>query len=223
MQYTEMNIHQLFNLSNTHSIGNHYMAELRDADIQKDSLRFRKNLERLGECLGFELSKSLKYVIKPVQTPLGTAQCQVLEEQPVLGSILRAGVPLHTGLLNVFDRAGSCFIGSYRKVRKSGNFVIQMDYVSAPDLNNKVLIMCDPMLATGQSMVVCCKELMSAFSIKEIHVVSAIASTEGIDHVRANIPNVKIWVGAVDQEMTTKAYIVPGLGDAGDLAYGEKR
>lgn len=222
MQHTEINTYHLFNLANTVSIGNTYLAELRDVEIQKDALRFRRNLERLGECLAYELSKSLLYQNREVQTPLGTASCQVLEDQPVLGCILRAGVPLQQGLLNVFDRAASCFIGSYRKVKKSGDFVIQMDYVSAPNLNNKILIMCDPMLATGQSMVVCCKELMSTYNIKELHVVSAIASTEGITHVRANFPNAKIWVGAIDQEMTTKAYIVPGLGDAGDLAYGEK-
>ncbi len=222
MQKSEINTNKLFKLTNIKSIGNTFIAELRDNTIQQDKLRFRRNLERIGECLAYELSKTLNYEIKSIQTPLGIAECAVLKGQPILATILRAGLPLQQGLLNVFDQAPCCFIAAYRKTKKNGDFIIQMDYVSTPDLNDKVLILADPMLATGQSIVLSCKELMGRFNIKEIHIVAAIASTEGLSYVRANLPNAKFWVGAVDDEMTTKAYIVPGLGDAGDLAYGEK-
>eukprot|EP01012_Entosiphon_sulcatum_P035405 TRINITY_DN44940_c0_g1_i1.p1 TRINITY_DN44940_c0_g1~~TRINITY_DN44940_c0_g1_i1.p1 ORF type:complete len:216 (-),score=29.31 TRINITY_DN44940_c0_g1_i1:88-735(-) len=212
----------IFDVSKTKSIANTFIAELRDENIQKDSMRFRKNLERLGEFFAYEISKNLKYNTKEITTPLGVSSCEVLVQQPVLATILRAGLPLQQGLLNIFDRAECCFISAYRKVEKSGDFVIQMDYISTPDLDGKVLIMADPMLATGQSMVMCCKELINRYKIDELHIVAAIASTEGITHVRANLPKAKIWVGAIDEEMTSKSYIVPGLGDAGDLAYGEK-
>ncbi|MGN7987464.1 uracil phosphoribosyltransferase [Pedobacter sp. 22226] len=212
----------IFDISKIKSIANTFIAELRDENIQKDSMRFRKNLERLGEFFAYEISKSLKYATKDITTPLGVSPCEILAQQPVLATILRAGLPLQQGLLNIFDRAECCFISAYRKVEKSGDFVIQMDYISTPDLDGKVLIMADPMLATGQSMVMCCKELINRYKIEELHIVAAIASTEGIAHVRANLPKAKIWVGAVDEEMTSKSYIVPGLGDAGDLAYGEK-
>ncbi|WP_316844843.1 uracil phosphoribosyltransferase [Pedobacter psychrodurus] len=212
----------IFDVSKTKSIANTFIAELRDENIQKDSMRFRKNLERLGEFFAYEISKSLQYTTKEIVTPLGVSPCEVLAQQPVLATILRAGLPLQQGLLNIFDQAECCFISAYRKVKKSGDFVIQMDYISTPDLDGKVLIMADPMLATGQSMVMCCKELMNRYKIAELHIVAAIASTEGVTHVRANLPKAKLWLGAIDEEMTSKSYIVPGLGDAGDLAYGEK-
>ncbi|MCX2573972.1 uracil phosphoribosyltransferase [Pedobacter sandarakinus] len=212
----------VFNLSKTTSIANTFISELRDETIQKDAMRFRKNLERMGEFFAYEISKSLKYVDKEVTTPLGVATCAILAEQPVLATILRAGLPLQQGILNVFDQAQCCFISAYRKVKKGGDFVIQMDYVSSPDLEGRTLIMADPMLATGQSMVMCCKELIGRYKIAELHIVSAIASVEGVAHVRANLPKAKLWLGAIDEEMTSKSYIVPGLGDAGDLAYGEK-
>ncbi|SEQ84943.1 uracil phosphoribosyltransferase [Pedobacter rhizosphaerae] len=212
----------IFNLSKTKSIANTFIAELRDENIQKDSMRFRKNLERIGEFFAYEISKNLKYESKDVVTPLGVSTCEVLDQQPVLSTILRAGLPLQQGLLNIYDKAECCFISAYRKVKKSGDFVIQMDYISSPDLNDRVLIMADPMLATGQSMVMCCKELINRYKITELHIVAAIASTEGVAHVRANLPKAKLWLGAIDEEMTSKSYIVPGLGDAGDLAYGEK-
>lgn len=211
-----------FDLSKTKSIANTFIAELRDETIQKDSMRFRKNMERLGEFFAFEISKSLKFINKEVTTPLGISQCDILETQPVLATILRAGLPLQQGLLNIFDKAECCFISAYRKVKKNGDFIIQMDYISTPDLDGRVLIMADPMLATGQSMVMCCKELMNRYNVAELHIVAAIASVEGIAHVKANLPKAKLWLGAIDEEMTSKAYIVPGLGDAGDLAYGEK-
>lgn len=212
----------IFDLSKTKSIANSFIAELRDENIQKDSMRFRKNLERIGEFFAYEISKSLTYTSAEITTPLGVSQCDVLAQQPVLATILRAGLPLQQGLLNIFDRADCCFISAYRKADKSGDFIIQMDYISTPDLDGKVLIMADPMLATGQSMVMCCKELINRYKIAELHIVAAIASTVGVAHVRANLPKAKIWVGAIDEEMTSKSYIVPGLGDAGDLAYGEK-
>mgnify|MGYP001077961107 FL=1 len=212
----------IFDVSKTKSIANTFIAELRDENIQKDSMRFRKNMERLGEFFAYEISKSLEYVIQEIVTPLGVSSCEVLTQQPVLATILRAGLPLQQGLLNIFDKAECCFISAYRKVKKSGDFVIQMDYISTPDLEGKVLIMADPMLATGQSMVMCCKELINRYKIAELHIVAAIASTEGVAHVRANLPKAKLWLGAIDEEMTSKSYIVPGLGDAGDLAYGEK-
>lgn len=212
----------IFDVSKTKSIANTFIAELRDENIQKDSMRFRKNMERLGEFFAYEISKSLEYTIQEIVTPLGVSSCEILTQQPVLATILRAGLPLQQGLLNIFDKAECCFISAYRKVKKSGDFVIQMDYISTPDLEGKVLIMADPMLATGQSMVMCCKELINRYKIAELHIVAAIASTEGVAHVRANLPKAKLWLGAIDEEMTSKSYIVPGLGDAGDLAYGEK-
>jgi uracil phosphoribosyltransferase len=212
----------IFDLSKTTSIANIFVAELRDLDIQKDSMRFRRNLERLGEFFAWEISKSLSYISIDTQTPLGIAKTQDLGEQPVIATILRAGLPMQQGLLNIFDRAGSAFISAYRKAHTTGPIDIQVDYVSAPDLEGKVVILADPMLATGLSMVMCCKELLSEYKVKELHIVVAIASVEGLRHVRANLPAAKIWVGAIDEEMTSKSYIVPGLGDAGDLAYGPK-
>jgi uracil phosphoribosyltransferase len=212
----------MFILTDHNSIANHFLAEIRDADVQQDSMRFRRNMERLGEVFAYEISKVLPYEEFEVQTPLGLSNINMVKELPVLVTILRAGLPLHQGLLNVFDSADSAFISAYRKTKKSGDFMIQMEYVSTPDLDGKTVIICDPMLATGRSMVLCCKEILANYKIKELHIVSVIASVEGVAHVRANIPNAKLWLGAIDEEMTTKAYIVPGLGDAGDLAFGEK-
>ena len=213
----------IFELSKINSLANVFISELRDENIQKDAMRFRRNLERLGEYFAFEISKTLEYVPNETQTPLGIAPCVKLKEQPVLATILRAGLPMHQGLLNIFDQAESAFIAAYRTNHKSGRFKIQMDYVASPDLTDKVVILADPMLATGLSMVMCCKELIAKYKLRELHIVSAIASTEGIRHVRANLPKAKLWIGAIDEEMTSKAYIVPGLGDAGDLAYGLKQ
>lgn len=213
----------IFDLSKTNSIANTFVAEMRDENIQKDSLRFRKNLERLGTFFAFEISKTLSYTEKETQTPLGIAKSKVLTAQPVLATILRAGLPMQQGFLHIFDHADCAFITAYRKTKKSGDFIIQMEHVSTPDLTDKVVILADPMLATGLSMVLCAKELINRYKIKKLHIVSAIASTEGIKHVQANLPKADIWVGAIDEEMTSKAYIVPGLGDAGDLAFGAKQ
>jgi uracil phosphoribosyltransferase len=212
----------MFLLNQTNSIANHYLAEMRDADTQQDSMRFRRNMERIGEIFAYEISKKLKYEEFEVQTPLGLANINMMPEMPVLATILRAGLPLHQGLLNVFDKADSAFITAYRKTKKSGDFIIQMEHISSPDLDGKTVIIADPMLATGKSMVLCCKELMANYKIKALHIVAVIASQEGIEHVKANLPKANLWIGAIDEEMTTKAYIVPGLGDAGDLAFGEK-
>ena len=212
----------MFDLSKTNAIANTFIAELRDENIQKDSMRFRKNLARLGAFFAHEISKTLTYTEVDTQTPLGIAKSMVLSEQPVLATILRAGLPMQEGLLSVFDRAECAFITAYRKTKKSGDFIIQIEHISAPDLEGKTIILADPMLATGLSMVLCAKELINRYKIKKLHIVSAIASAEGVKHVRANLPKVDLWLGAIDEEMTSKSYIVPGLGDAGDLAYGAK-
>lgn len=212
----------IFDLSKTNSIANTFIAEMRDETIQKDAMRFRKNLERLGEFFAYEISKSLAYSTIETQTPLGIAKSQVLKQQPVLATILRAGLPLQQGLLHVFDKAECAFITAYRKTKKNGDFIIQMEHISAPDLDGKTVILADPMLATGLSMVLCAKELTNRYKIEKLHIVAAIASTEGVKHVRANLPKADLWLGAIDEEMTSKSYIVPGLGDAGDLAFGIK-
>jgi uracil phosphoribosyltransferase len=212
----------LFVLNKTNTIGNQFLAEMRDAVTQQDRLRFRKNQERMGEILAYEISKKLKYIPVEVQTPLGIAAVEVPESYPVLGTILRAGLPFHQGFMNFFDKSPSAFITAYRKVKKTGAFVINIDHISAPDLENKIVIICDTMLATGQSMVLVCKELIAQYNIKELHIAAVIASTEGVEHVRANLPKANLWFCAIDEEMTSKAYIVPGLGDAGDLSFGEK-
>ena len=213
----------IYDLSKQNSIARTFIAELRDEQIQKDAMRFRKNLERLGAFFAYEISKTLKYKEVETQTPLGIATSSVLEQQPVLATILRAGLPLHQGLLSVFDQAESAFITAYRKTKKNGDFVIQMEHISAPDLEGKTVILADPMLATGMSIVLCAKELINSYKIEKLHIVSAIASVEGVKHVRANLPKADLWLGAIDDEMTSKSYIVPGLGDAGDLAYGVKQ
>jgi uracil phosphoribosyltransferase len=212
----------IFDLSKTNSIANTFIAELRDENIQKDAMRFRKNLERLGAFFAYEISKTLAYSEVATQTPLGIAKSNLLKEQPVLATILRAGLPMQHGLLTVFDQATCAFITAYRKTKKSGDFIIQMEHISAPDLDGKTVILADPMLATGLSMVLCAKELINQYDIKKLHIVSAIASADGVRHVRANLPKADLWLGAIDEEMTSKSYIVPGLGDAGDLAYGNK-
>jgi uracil phosphoribosyltransferase len=210
-------------LHNTNSIANVFLAELRDQEIQKDSLRFRRNLERLGEIMAYEISKTLDYKPVEVTTPLGVAETHLLSEQPVVATILRAGLPVHQGILNVFDRAENAFISAYRKHHKDGTFEIKVEYLSSPNLEDKVLILCDPMLATGQSMYLTYKAILAMGKPKHVHIVSVISSMEGLEFVKSRFPeNVTIWLGAVDDELTVKSYIVPGLGDAGDLAYGVK-
>jgi len=211
-------------LAKQRSAANHFLAELRDAQVQQDQMRFRRNLERVGEALGLELSRTLEYEEREVSTPLGIARMELLKEQPVLATILRAGLPLHQGLLNYFDRADNAFISAYRKHRKGEEgFDIEVEYLSSPRLDDRVLVLCDPMLATGQSMVLVYRALLRMGVPRQLHVVSAIASLEGLEHAKLHLPaGTRFWIGAIDEEMTAQAYIVPGLGDAGDLAYGRK-
>ena len=211
------------NLSHTTSIINQYLCEIRDIGIQKDRLRFRKNLERMGEIFAYEISKTLEYEVKEVTTPLGIADVPVLKEQPIVGTILRAGLPLHQGILNILDQADNAFISAYRKHHKDGSFDIKLEYVSSPPLTDRILILCDPMLATGSSIVMTYKALLERGIPKHTHIVSALASVQGVNHVKSHLStNITIWAGAIDDELTAQAYIVPGLGDAGDLAYGTK-
>jgi uracil phosphoribosyltransferase len=212
----------VINLSNHYSLLSDWISEIRDEKVQQDRLRFRRNLERIGEVAALEISKHLGYVEKEIQTPLGSAICKQLKEQPVLATILRAGLPLHQGLLNYFDRADNAFISAYRKHSRDGSFEISLDYVSCPELENRVVIIADPMLATGSSLVKTIQFLREEGHPSEIHIVTAIACTVGIEYVKRSEPHSKIWCGAIDDELTAKGYIVPGLGDAGDLAYGLK-
>ncbi|MFT4023514.1 MAG: uracil phosphoribosyltransferase [Flavihumibacter sp.] len=211
------------NLSSRYSLLCDWVDELRDVSVQQDRMRFRRNLERIGEAAALEISKQLPFVEKETQTPMGFALGKVLEQQPVLATILRAGVPLHQGLLNYFDKADNAFISAYRKHLPDGSFEINLEYVSSPDLEDRILILSDPMLATGSSLVKTIQYLREEGKPREIHVVAAIACTVGIEYVRRSEPAVKIWCGAIDDELTAKGYIVPGLGDAGDLAYGNKQ
>ena len=212
----------LFNLSANDSIAKNYIAELRDVQIQQDPMRFRKNLARLGSIFAYEISKTLSFEALTVETPLGSDDTQVIAVQPVLATILRAGLPMHQGMLDFFDRAGNAFVSAYRRHHKDGSFEINVEYVSCPDLNDKPLIISDPMLATGYSMEKTIKSLLLHGKPSAIHVAVAIAAQDGIDHIQRVLPQVKLWVGAIDEELTAKSYIVPGLGDAGDLAYGPK-
>ena len=212
----------VINLSEQHSLISNWVGELRDVDIQADRMRFRRNLERIGEAAAYEISKVLPFVEKEVQTPMGTATCKILQYHPVLAPILRAGLPLHQGLLNYFDKADNAFISAYRKHNPDGSFDISLDYISCPELEDRVVIVSDPMLATGSSLVKTIHFLKEEGHPKEIHIVVAIACTVGIEYVKREEPSVTIWCGDIDDELTAKGYIVPGLGDAGDLAYGVK-
>jgi len=215
---------QVHILGQRQSLFTQFLSEIRDVKIQKDSLRFRRNLERLGEIFAYEISKVLEHHVKDVQTPLGVAATPVLRSQPVLATILRAGLPLHRGLLNYFDQAENTFISAYRKHHGDADtFEVEIEYLSSPSIEGKTVILCDPMLATGSSMVLAYQALLERGVPGHVHVVVIIASTEGLEFAKNNLPeNVTYWVGTVDSELTTRKYIVPGLGDAGDLAYGAK-
>jgi len=212
------------NLSQGNSIINQYIAEIRDSVIQTDSMRFRYNLERMSEIFGYEISKTLEYENREVITPLGSAEVPILKNYPVIIPVLRAGLPMHRGMLNIFDKSESAFISAYRKVEKNNKFIIKVEYVSSPDLTGKTIILADPMMATGASIVSVYKELITLGKPDHIHIVIVIASAEGVELVKKSLPsrNITLWIGAIDDELTAKAYIVPGLGDAGDLAYGRK-
>ncbi len=210
-------------LGKGNSIINQFISELRDVEIQQDRMRFRRNLERIGEIFAYEISKQLEWSNKEITTPLGIAEMQVLKEQPVIAAIMRAGLPLHQGVLNYFDYAGNAFISAYRKHDKAGSFDIQMDHVSSPDIEGKVLILSDPMIASGASIVLAYKAMLEKGKPSHTHIISVLASNEGLKYVKSQTgANVSIWIGCVDEELTAQSYIVPGLGDAGDLAYGTK-
>jgi len=213
----------VINFSQQHSLISNWVAELRDVNVQGDRMRFRRNLERIAEGIGYELSKKLPAKEVEVTTPLGTAKHWVLDGQPVLATILRAGLPMHQGLLNYFDKADSAFISAYRKHHPDGSFEISLEYLACPPLQDRVLIIADPMLATGASLAKTLQFLRQEGTPKEIHIVAAIACQVGIDAVLREEPTAKIWCGDIDEELTAKSYIVPGLGDAGDLAFGEKK
>lgn len=211
-------------LGQQNSILNQFIAELRDVNVQNDFMRFRRNLERCGEIFAYEISKVLNYHTVQVQTPLGTADVSVPTSNVVLATILRAGLPLHQGMLNYFDKAQNAFISAYRKYDKDGTFRIQFEYISCPSIEGKTLLLIDPMLATGASMLLAYKALLEHGKPLHTHIVAVIGSKEGVNYTKRNLsPNeATIWVGAIDDELTVKSYIVPGLGDAGDLAYGKK-
>ncbi len=211
-------------LGKENSIFNEFLSEIRSEDVQVDSLRFRRNMERIGEIFAYEISKTMKFEEREITTPLGIASVPVLSSQPVLATILRAGLPLHQGLLNFFDKGQNAFITAFRKYEKDGTFEIEVDYLSAPSIDDKVLILADSMLATGQSMTLAYEELLTKGTPQHTHLVCTIASKQGLEYLYHHISPSKctLWVGAVDEELTACSFIVPGLGDAGDLAYGIK-
>ncbi|MDB5190859.1 MAG: uracil phosphoribosyltransferase [Segetibacter sp.] len=212
----------VINLSEQHSLVSNWVGELRSVEIQGDRMRFRRNLERIAEVAAYEISQELPFAEVEIETPLGIATCKRLVEQPVLATILRAGLPMHNGMLNYFDRADNAFISAYRKHHADGTFEISLEYMSSPPLAGRIVIISDPMLATGASLVKTIQFMKGEGQPKQIHIVAAIACSVGIEYVRREAPEAKIWCGEIDEELTAKGYIVPGLGDAGDLAFGSK-
>lgn len=208
-------------LNSEPSVANNFIAELRDIRVQKDPMRFRRNLERLGEILAYKVSTALSYTSKEVQTPLALTTEQVLSEQPILCTVLRAGLPFHHGFMNYFDAATSAFVAAYR-IEASQEIAVHVDYLVAPDLQDKVLILVDPMLATGKSLALTYQALLRYGTPRHTHLAAAIASPEGVAHIQRSLSNVTLWLGALDERLNEHAYIVPGLGDAGDLAFGPK-
>lgn len=214
---------EIINFDDTPSLVSQYMAELRDTTVQTDPLRFRHNLERIGQIMAYEISKTIAYKKENVTTPLATAQCDVIDEQIVLGTIFRAGVPFHQGFLSYFDKAQNAFVSAYRKYKEKENFDIFIEYIASPRLDGKTLILADPMLATGASMELSYRALLTKGTPAKVHVASVIASRAAVEYIKATFPaNTTLWLGAIDDEINSHSYIVPGLGDAGDLAYGVK-
>jgi len=210
-------------ISKHNSLFSQFIREIRDEQIQKDRMRFRRNLERIGEVMAYEISKTFDYEQMDVTTSLGVADMQVPTTVPVLCTILRAGLPMHQGMLNYLDHAESAFAAAYRRHHKGGDFEIEVDYTSSPSLEDRVVIIADPMLATGSSIELVYKQLLRKGKPARLHIASIIASDTGINHLRSKLPeNTMYWIGAIDKELTAQAYIVPGLGDAGDLAFGRK-
>ena len=215
---------KIVNFAEKNSELNRFVAEIRDIHIQQDRLRFRKNLERIGEVMSYEISKDFRYSEKLVTTPLGTARVNTADDKIVIGTILRAGIPYHQGFLNYFDRAENAFVSAYRKYKDKLNFEIFIEYIASPRIDGKILILTDPMLATGGSMELSYRALLSKGEPEHIHIASVIASQKAIEYITTHFPEEKttVWVGAIDPDLNEHSYIVPGLGDAGDLAYGEK-
>ncbi|MGI6519739.1 MAG: uracil phosphoribosyltransferase [Fermentimonas sp.] len=217
---------KLYNFSEENSLLSVYIREIRDVTIQGDRLRFRRNLERIGEIMAYEISKTLAYKRITVNTPLDVAEVNVLDEEVVIAAILRAGIPFHLGMLNYFDGAGNAFVSAYRKYKETGHqsFDIHIEYIASPSIEGKTLILADPMLATGASMELTYRALLTKGTPRHIHVATIVASRQAIDYCKKNFPsdNTTIWAAVVDPELNDASYIVPGIGDAGDLAYGEK-
>lgn len=215
---------KIIEFNKTNTIFNQFISEIRNVAIQKDQLRFRRNCERMGEIFSYEISKTLDYSTKQVITPLGTSDINTSDNQIVLATILRAGLPLHQGMLNYFDGAENAFISAFRKhTDNDTDFTIESEYLACPDITNKTVLLSDPMLASGASILAAYKALLANGTPKQLHVIVLIASQQGIDFIQQHLPkNITLWVGAIDQEMNDKSYIIPGLGDAGDLAFGEK-
>ena len=215
---------KIVNFAEMNSELNRFVAEIRDIHIQQDRLRFRKNLERIGEVMSYEISKDFRYSEKLVTTPLGTARVNTADDKIVIGTILRAGIPYHQGFLNYFDRAENAFVSAYRKYKDKLNFEIFIEYIASPRIDGKILILTDPMLATGGSMELSYRALLTKGEPEHIHIASVIASQKAIEYITTLFPEEKttVWVGAIDPDLNEHSYIVPGLGDAGDLAYGEK-
>ncbi|RAU81459.1 uracil phosphoribosyltransferase [Pontibacter arcticus] len=209
-------------LTETPSLANHFVAELRNIHVQHDSLRFRRNLERLGELLAYEISKTLPFAEQTITTPLAETNTMLLVEQPVLATILRAGLPLYQGMLNYFDKAYSTFVGAYRVEEAHTELQINMEYLASTDLHDKILILADPMLATGRSLVKAYQGMLRHGKPMQVHIAAAIASPEGVAYVQEQIPEAIVWLGAMDERLNENFYIIPGLGDAGDLAFGPK-
>ena len=214
---------EVYNFCEQNSVYSDFLSELRNTDVQNDRMRFRRNLQRLGELSAYEISKCLDYKSVDIQTPLGVSKSNVLKAQPVLATVLRAGLPLQQGLLNYFDKADNCYISAYRKHTSKEDFEVEIEYMASPNLSDKVVILNDPMLASGKSMVLAYQALLKKGAPKKIHIVCVIASKEGVAFLDKHLPlDSVLWVGAIDDTMTAESYIVPGLGDAGDLAFGPK-
>ena len=214
---------KIYNFSQYSSLYNKFLSELRDENIQKDSMRFRKNLERLGEISAYEISKTLQENSQLTKTPLGTSKTNVPSENLVLATVLRAGLPLHNGLLKYYDNAENCFISAYRKHTSKEEFEVEIQYMASPNLSDKIVLLSDPMLATGRSMVLAYKALLKKGIPSKIHIVCVIGSKQGLEYISKNFPqDTTLWIGGIDSKMTSESYIVPGLGDAGDLAFGKK-
>ncbi len=203
------------------SIANHFLAELRDVEVQKDSLRFRRNLQRLGEIMAYNISSELSYTTKTVRTPLGESSSQHLQDFPVLATVLRAGLPFHQGFLNYFDQSPSAFAAAYR-IEGTAQVQVQVDYLSAPSLDGRVLILVDPMLASGKSLVQTYRAMLRFGQPRQVYIAAVIASPQGVEYVTREVPEASLWLAAIDDDLNAQAYIVPGLGDAGDLSYGSK-